>query len=144
MAKNKLVQYSVPLSNEPGALSKLTKTLAAEKINVTSFMSESLSDVAYFRFLAEESNNVKRLLEKSGYQAFETPAVDVELSNKPGELNRLAKALGEKGVNILNIYATANPGEYSGRVVLIVDQPEKAQPLLAKFSLNGGREVLTA
>ncbi|MBI4669774.1 MAG: hypothetical protein HY747_11450 [Elusimicrobia bacterium] len=137
MPKTKWTQWTVPLTNEPGTMAKITKTLATAKVNITAFTSDGAGDVAWFRFLTETDTNVRPTLEEAGYQVFETPAIEVELPNRPGELSRLAKILGDKGINIQTTYATACCCCDCGHIVLTVDQTEKAWPLLAKLCSNG-------
>ena len=128
-----VTQYSVPVKNEPGQLLKIAKTLAKEQVNIIGITSATIGDVGYVRFLAEKSLTVRKVLEDQGFQVFETPVFRVALSNKPGELARMAAVLEENGVNIENIYGTTNGGEHA-HLVLAVNRPEKAEKLLAKFA----------
>lgn len=128
-----VTQYSVPVKNESGQLLKIAKTLAKEQVNIIGIASVTIGDVGYVRFLAEKSLTVKKVLEDQGFQVFETPVFRVALSNKPGELARMAEVLEENGVNIENIYGTTNGGEHA-HLVLAVNRPEKAEKLLAKFT----------
>ncbi|MBI4063058.1 MAG: hypothetical protein HY401_02035 [Elusimicrobia bacterium] len=133
--KTQWTQYTVPLTNTPGTLAKLTQTLSTAEVNITSFTSEGWSDVAWFRFLAKDPN-ATTVLEKAGYKVYTHPAIEVELTNKPGELNKLAATLGEKGINIWTTYGTTATNQTSGRIVVVVDQPEKALPVLDTWKVK--------
>lgn len=134
MPKSTVTQYSVPLPNEPGALAQLTKALANANANVVAIASECVSVVGVVHFVTEKDDSVRQTLEKAGYKVYAKPAYWVELANRPGELSRLAKTLADQGVNIQNVYATARPGWDSGYIAVVVDQPQKAEPVLAKWS----------
>jgi hypothetical protein len=131
MQNKTVTQYSVALKNEPGTLHKMTQILYKEDINISGITTESLGDVTFVRFMCREPK-VKKLLEKAHHEVFDNPAFEVELPNQPGALNRLAKELADKEINILNVYGTANGGT-TGKVVLAVDKPEEAQALLEEY-----------
>lgn len=134
MVRHKVIQYSVPVKSEPGTLFRVTQTLAKEGINVTGVMVQCVGDVSIMRFLSDKENNaVRKPLENAGYEVFETPVFQVELRHQPGELSRLAKCLEDEDITILGIYGTADGAE-SSRVVVMVDQPEKAQPVLSRLA----------
>ncbi|MBI4249176.1 MAG: hypothetical protein HY611_06715, partial [Elusimicrobia bacterium] len=76
---------------------------------------------------------VKKLLENAGFQVLETPAYCVELPNRPGELNKLAKALASKSINIHQIYGSADGGQ-NAKLIVSVDQIPKAAPIFAKWA----------
>ncbi len=133
--KQTVTQFSVPVKNEPGQLLKITKTLAAEQVNIIGITCETHGDVGYVRFLAEKSLTVKQVLQNQGFQVFETPVFIVTLRNRPGELSRLAEVLEANGVNIETLYGMANDGEYS-RLALAVNRMDKAEKLLTQFA-NG-------
>ena len=133
MKRPPVTQYSVPLPDKPGMLHKVTQALHKEEINLCGIMTESLGNVAYVHFLAEKENNIPKLLKTAGFQVFESPAFWLELPNRPGELNKLAKRLGDEGINILHVYGTTNGGE-TARIALVVSEPEKARPILADWT----------
>lgn len=132
MTKQTVTQFSVPVENEPGKLYKVSQVLSREGINITGIMTESLGDVAFIRFMADNEQKVHRLLENAGFDAIERRVFQIDLPNKPGELTRVAKALADEDVNILCVYGTADSCE-TAKVVLVVDHPEKAEPILSRW-----------
>ena len=133
MTKQTMTQYSVPVPNEPGTLHKVTQVLYREGVNLTGIMTESLGNAAFIHFLADKENNIPKLLKSAGFQVLENQVFCLELPNRPGELNRLAKRLGDEDINILNVYGATNGGE-TARVILVVNEPDKAKPILAEWT----------
>ncbi|MFH1744474.1 MAG: ACT domain-containing protein [bacterium] len=132
MSRQTTKQFSVPVQNEPGTLVKIAQLLFRGGINITAIMTESLGDVAYIRFLVDRENDARKLLGTAGIPVLETPVFHLELSNRPGELGRLANVLAKEGISIRYIYGTTS-GEKSAEVILSVDYPEKAAPVLSKW-----------
>ncbi len=60
--------------------------------------------------------------------------IDVEVPDRPGELGKLAAALGDAGVNIDAI--GANSGAGRSYISLIVDQPARARAVLKSAGLT--------
>ncbi len=129
-------QFRVTVPNLPGMLAKVTSLLLRNKINITGMMTESLGDVVHIRLLADRESGVTRVLENAGYPVLEVQVFKIDVPNKPGGLNRLAKALAEEDVNILCVYGTASVGARA-KIVLAVDQQEKAAPIVAKWGTDG-------
>lgn len=132
MTKQTVTQFSVPVENEPGKLYKVSQVLSREGINITGIMTESLGDVAFIRFLAENEAKVHRLLENAGFKVIERQAFRIELDNKAGELTKVAKALADADINILCVYGAADSCA-AAKLVLVVDHEDKAEPVLSRW-----------
>lgn len=134
MTKRKTVQYSVPVRNEPESIHRLAEALAEADVNIASVMTDSMGEIACMRFLADkEGNSVRRPLEKAGFTIFENICFQFQLPDQPGELSRLMKRLADENVRILNLYGETNGAE-NALMTIVVDQPEKAQPILDKVA----------
>ncbi|MBI4248073.1 MAG: ACT domain-containing protein [Elusimicrobia bacterium] len=131
--KQIVTEFSVPAYDKPGTLAKLTQVLSQKGINITATTTLSLGDVAYMRFVVNNENGVKKILENAGFQVLETPAYSVELPNRPGELNKLAKALASKSINIHQVYGSVDGGQ-NAKLIVSVDQIQKAAPIFAKWA----------
>lgn len=132
--KQEMTQYTVALKNAPGQVHRVAAALAKEKINILGVSSETIGDVGYVRFVAEKGLDVRRALKDIGGEVFERKAFCVPLLNRYGELARLTKALAEAGVNVETLYATAGDEAERCRLVLCVDQAEKAGKVLSAFA----------
>ncbi len=128
-----VTQYSVPTYDKPGTLGKITGILAGKGCNIAGFLTESLGDVAYIKFIVDDETGVAQALKAQGYQVFETPAFCIHLANKPGEVSEMARTLGENKINIRHVYGTTD-GTANAKVVVSVDNPEKAKNILQKIA----------
>jgi hypothetical protein len=127
-----VTQFRVTVPNLPGELAKLTHLLLKAKVNITGMMTESLGEVAHVRLLAAPEKACYDLLDHAGFDVLEVPVFQVDLSNKPGALDRLARELAEENINILCVYGTgAGP---QARLVVAVDDIEKATPIFNKWA----------
>jgi hypothetical protein len=67
----------------------------------------------YCIFYADTASNVKakKALEPLGVAIEEKDVVEVELLNRPGELQKVAKRIADAGIDIEYMYATAGAGK---------------------------------
>jgi len=63
----------------------------------------------------------------------------VMLSNRPGELARVASRLGDEGINLNYGYSGAEPGTNASFVILGVAEVGKALKLLEQAAAAGGK-----
>jgi hypothetical protein len=129
--KHILSKLVVVVPNQPGVLCQLTELLSQAGVNVDSLLMETFGDVATFRFQLEKESGVRRLLESEGFHVVEDKVFCLELRNRPGELDRLARKLAELGVSIRYLYGTSH-GQTT-KVVFAVDRPEEAVAAVKEF-----------
>lgn len=139
-------QFSVFMPNKPGALSRLTQLIAQEHINILGIASEVKDDSGMVRFAVDEHSPARKIdefsrvaavprkdigeiLTQGGFSTVETSLLSIEVTDRPGELARVTKAIGEGNVNITTVYGTAIAGQFS-RILIAVENTEKAKALL--------------
>lgn len=122
-------QYTVFLPNVPGALSKFVELFANEGINIIGIASEIRDDSGVVRIAVDADRKVSHILTGAGFTTIETSMLSVELPDKPGELLRLTRILGENNINITTVYGTSFGG-VSGRLLLNVTDGDKALEVL--------------
>lgn len=122
-------QYTVFLPNVPGALSKFVELFANEGINIVGLASEIRDDSGVVRVAIDADRKVSHLLTGAGFTTIETQMISVALPDKPGQLLRITKILGEHNVNITTVYGTADSGA-SGRLLMNASDVEKALQVL--------------
>ncbi len=121
-------QISVFLTNQPGMLSKLTKTLMDKKINIRAMTVAETSDYGILRIIVDKFEDCVKVLKEDNYLISETDVLGVEIPDKPGALHEIAKNLGDNGVNIEYLYSTLVKTE--ALIILRVDNNEKATKIL--------------
>jgi hypothetical protein len=116
----------------PGALSKFVELFANEGVNILGIASEIRDDSGIVRVAVDADRKVSHILTGAGFTTIETPMLSVELDDKPGELLRIAKLLGEQNVNITTVYGTADSGG-TDRLLMNASDVDKALEILKDF-----------
>ena len=118
-------QYTVFLPNVPGALSKFVELFANAGINIVGIASEIRDDSGVVRVAVDADKKVSHILTGAGFTTIETSMISVDLQDRPGQLMRLTRALGENNINITTVYGTSDTGA-SGRLLMNVSDAERA------------------
>jgi hypothetical protein len=114
MAKaKKAKQLSFEITDKAGLLSEITGAITDGKINLTAVCAYAMGEKAYFMLNADSAAKAKKALSKMGITSQEDDVVEVEMPNKPGELNKVANKIADAGINIEYMYATAGTGKSS-------------------------------
>lgn len=122
MAKAKKVkQLSFSLPNKVGQLAAVTELISGVKANIEAFNARAGGSSAEFQFVTESGAKVKKALASLGVEIREEEAVCVELANKPGRLQKVARKLAEAGVDIRTSWATSFSGKTSACVLTTSD-----------------------
>lgn len=93
---------SVFVENKPGKLEKITKILADAKINILGFSITDARDFGIIKLLVDKTQEAFDLFKKSGLAVAKTPALGVEMEDKPGGLHKVVSFISSKGINIEN------------------------------------------
>lgn len=125
-------QIAVFLDNVPGMLAELCDILAAGKINILALTVSDTVDHAVVRMVVDKPAEAIHRLGEVGTLVVERDVVMMEVDNKAGVLQGVAKRLAAAGINIEYLYGTAIPKGRRGVLVLRVSNPEKAVRLLSK------------
>lgn len=127
-----LKQYSVFLPNQPGALSELALLFAAEGVNLVGISSEVRDDSAMVRIAVQPDGDFSNIITQAGFASVESRLVSVEVPDTPGELARIADALGKGGINITNVFGTALHG-HTCRILFATEKTDKALKILERL-----------
>ncbi|HXW69600.1 MAG TPA: ACT domain-containing protein [Dissulfurispiraceae bacterium] len=127
--KVKLLSFT--MKDKPGLLSEITERLANAKISITAICAYTVEDTAYFDLTTENNTQAKKALKGPGLEFEEENIIQVEMPNKAGELDKVAKILADKGINIEYIYGTTLTGK-SGSCLFSTSDNAKALKLINK------------
>ncbi len=106
--KVKQLQFMMP--DRAGLLSEIMTALASAKVNVGALCAYGMQGEATFMLTADSNAKAKKALARLGAEIKENDVVSVEMSNKPGELQKVAKKIGDAGINIMYMYGTTTAG----------------------------------
>ncbi len=122
---------TVVLKNQPGILADMGEILGQNNINMEGICGFPLKDEGIIHILVEDETTTKWVLEAAGFEVRavrEVLVIDVShIAGKPGTGGKIARKIGDAGVNIDLIYLAEN-----NKLVLGVDNMDKARTALPK------------
>jgi hypothetical protein len=120
---------AIILKNEPGMLANMGESLGKMGINMEGLCGFPLKNEAMVHILVEDDETARWVLEDAGFEVRavrEVLVLDIgHIVGKPGTGGKMARKIGNAGVNIDLIYFAEN-----NRIVLGVDNLEKARNAL--------------
>lgn len=123
-------QLAIFLDNRPGTLARVAEALAEAKINVYAISTSDTVDHTVIRLVVSDYRKALDVFEQHGTLVVEDDVVMVEVSNKPGELARIAHRLAEAKLNIEYCYSATPPESKKGLLILRVSNAAKALKVL--------------
>ena len=122
---------AVILENRPGALADMGEILGKNGINMEGLCGIPLKDKAVIHILVEDETVALFVLEKAGFEISgvrEVIVMDIgKIAGKPGSGGKMARKIGNLGVNIDLIYLAER-----NKLVIGVDDINRAQNALDK------------
>ena len=122
---------AVILENRPGALADMGEILGKNGINMEGLCGIPIKDEAVVHILVEDETVARFVLEEAGFEISGVREVIVQdfniIAGKPGTGGKMARKIGNLGVNIDLIYFAEN-----NKIVIGVDDIERARIALAK------------
>ncbi len=109
VGKIKEIRLSMP--NRVGLLSEITEAVAKAKVNINAICAYVQENNAFFNLVTSSNAKAKKALAPLGYEITEKEVIQVELPNKPGELQKVAKKIADAGIDIDFMYATTAGGK---------------------------------
>ena len=128
MAKEAIVR----VGNQPGALARMTGSLAAKGVNIDAIIATADGSDAVIQLVSSDHQRVMDLLREQGLAAQETRIVLVEGEHRPGLLQLITEKLARENIDLLYLYATAGSVDKS-LVVLSSTNNEWAAMVLNSF-----------
>jgi hypothetical protein len=130
MAKAKKVkQLSFMMPDRAGLLSEVTTALAGAKVNINAICAYGMQGEANFMFTTDSNAKAKKALAPLGAEIKEYDVFAVEMPNKPGELQKVAKKIADAGINIIYMYGTTTAGR-SATCIFTTSDDAKAIKLI--------------
>jgi len=109
----KVKQLSFSLPDRPGLLSEITNVVAKAKVDISAICAYAMDNSAFFMLNTDSSAKARKAVASLGVAVEEEDVVAVEMPNKVGELQKVARKIAEAGVNIGYMYGTAASGKTS-------------------------------
>jgi len=123
-------QISVFSENRPGRLAAIAHALGEEKVNILAFTIAESEGFGVVRALVDQPEKAHKKLSACGFNVAFTDVIAVKMKDEPGGLYRIAKSLGEAGINIE--YAYAYSGKQQAVLILRLDNANEAIGVIQK------------
>ncbi|HSB07570.1 MAG TPA: hypothetical protein VLK23_20515 [Thermodesulfobacteriota bacterium] len=107
----KVKEISFTMSNKVGLLSEVTTAIAWAKVNIAAICAYAMDNDAYFMLTTDSNAKAKKALAPLGVTLEERDVVEIEVPNRAGELQKVAKKLADAGIDVEYMYATAGAGK---------------------------------
>ena len=127
-----VTQISVFLENRAGQLSKITKLLSENDIDLRAINIAETQDYGVLRIIPADAQKASAVLLENGFIMAMTPVIAVAVSDKPGGLNSLLEALAAAEIGIEYMYSVFSSNSGEALMVLQVSEADKTAEILAK------------
>ena len=119
-------QISVFVENRPGTLAEVLGVLKEHAINLRALSVADTADFGILRMIVNDPAKVERILRGAGYAVKATPVLTMTVADTPGGLLEKMESLSAAGINVEYVYAFAATSANEARVVIKVDNLERA------------------
>ncbi len=128
----KIKQVSVFVENQPGRLFAMLQALDRAKVNMRALSVSETAEFGIVRMILDKPDDGAEALKSAGYTTRQDWVLSCEIPDVPGGLLKaVADPLGKAGINIAYFYAFLEPSPGKARMVLKVDDIDKAEKVLA-------------
>ncbi|MBI2891272.1 MAG: ACT domain-containing protein [Nitrospirae bacterium] len=122
-------ELSLILRNVPGQLAQVADTCALAQVNIRGLCVAETEHISLLRLVVDDFETAAEALGER-FHVGTHEVVELEISNRPGTLSRVAKLFAEEGVNIDYAYVAVSPDGTHGTVVLGAGDVERARSIL--------------
>ena len=121
----------VLLPDEPGALARFGRAVGGAGVSLEGGGVFTVNGVGQAHFLVEDGEAARRAAEAAGLRVAGVREVLIRRldQERPGELGRIAAALGDAGINIVTQYS-----DHANRLILVVDDLAAAAAVTQDWS----------
>ena len=124
-------EISIRVLNDIGILAQLTRIVADKGVNIraaAAWVEDATKGVV--RLVTDDNLRALEALRAHNYAPVEISSIEALMHHSPGMLGSICQKLGNSGINILYLYASAPVSEEACLVVLSTDNNEHALVLL--------------
>lgn len=129
-------QISVFVENKKGRLAEITKTLAANGIDISALSIADTTDFGILRLIVNKPDEAKKILKEQGFAVKATEVIAIAINDEPGALAAVLEKLDTESIGIEHMYAFLGKTVPGALVVLRVDDPAKAESVLAQSGIR--------
>ena len=124
-------QVSAFIENKAGRLNEIADVLAKSNIDISALTLADTTDYGIVRMIVSDPEQAVLALRESGVICKITETLAVAIDDAPGGFAKSLKILTDNGIEIKYMYACISHEKGKALMIVSVDQPEKAQELIA-------------
>jgi len=124
-----LKEFDVYVQNKPGELAKICEMLGNHGVNIKAIASERGNARPMIRIVTDDETTAKSALVRSGISYDLRDVIAVKMTDRPGELGKIARKLAKAMVNVDSIYLIGKDGGTTD-IAFTVDNTQKAENAL--------------
>ncbi|MBU0684636.1 MAG: ACT domain-containing protein [Thermoplasmatota archaeon] len=124
-----LKEFDVYVQNKPGELAKVCEMLGNHGVNIKAIASERGNARPMIRIVTDDETTAKSTLVRSGLSYDLRDVIAVKMTDRPGELGKIARKLAKAMVNVDSIYIIGKDGGTTD-IAFTVDNIQKAENAL--------------
>lgn len=117
------------MENKPGELAKICEALGSNGVNIKAIASERHHSRPQIRIVTDDEATTRSMLKRAGVTFELKNVITVSLSDRPGELGKMARRLAKAMVNVDSIYIISKENGMT-EMALTVDNLKKAKEAL--------------
>jgi len=115
------VELKIRVDDRPGILGDVALALGAKKVNLRAVNAWVEGIQGYLRMVADKPAAAKKVLAAAGWMPEEREILELDIADKPGELGKAARRLGDAGVNIHYVYVGTAKGRKVAAFIGVAD-----------------------
>lgn len=124
----RIKQLSFSLPNRIGLLSELTTFLTAAAINIEAIGAYGFGDEGRFMLVTDNNTKAKKVIAHMGAEVRLEDVIAVEVPNKVGQLQQVAKKISDAGLDIVYVYGS--PFKSKMTLILKTENDKRALAVL--------------
>jgi hypothetical protein len=118
-------EFTVYVKNKPGQLARVCDVLYRNGVNIQGVATEGTREDGTIKIITNDAATTRRALEQVKVPFDVKETFLVKIINRPGELSKITKKMGDNDINIISIYLIGDE-----KFALRVDDAEKAKKIL--------------
>ena len=126
----KIKQLSFTLPDKIGLLSEVTAFITAAKINIEAICAYGMGNDGHFMMITDNNTKAKKVIAHMGAVVTAEDVIAVEVPNKVGQLQQVAKKISDAGIDISYVYGS--PVKQKMTLIFKTADDKKALKALAK------------
>lgn len=124
-------QVSAFIENKAGRLNEIADVLAKSNIDISALSLADTTDYGIVRMIVCDPEKAVLALRESGVVCKITETLAIAIDDTPGGFAKGLEILTNNGIEIKYMYACISHAEGKALMILSVDDPEKADKLIA-------------